>query len=982
MALQKSKIAIPLTEGINTKVDPNQTAIGTLENLENAVMDEPGRIKKRTGYTKVDTLLLDDTEVTDTQRITNYKDELCLFNNTNFYSFSENTNRWTNKGTVSNIFPTSTSIIRNTYQQSNIDSAFISGLNVYAWEDSRNGIRTSIIDSSTGNELLSDTEITSTGIKPKVEFIGNIVYIIFIDGSDIKYRTINPIRPNVINAEVTLVSADVNASNKTYDTTSKDNKIFICWNSSTATLRIKYISENETTSSTIEEAAESPTTAIGLHTDENSRILISYYNGTAVKMLIKNFTLTTNLLTATSIETIANITNVSIGSSSTSSTYSVLYEQSAAATKNHLIRKNTVTLAGSVGTPADFIRSCGLISKQFKQSDNYYTAIIHNSTLQSTIFIVNEDAEIVSKISQGVAGTLQSSGHLTNVSTLNDTTHMIASQIKGRTISEDNTLFSLLGVISTTLDFNIDSKFDNAKLGEQLHTNGGMIQSYDGKEIVEHGFHVFPEDLINDSTATTGGSISDGVYQYSAIYSWTDNKGQQHRSAPSIALDVTLSGGTSTQTQTITVPTLRITEKSNVVIELYRTEDSGTIFYKTTSVSAAVYNDETTDTINIVDTLSDIDLIDNELLYTTGGVLENIAPPAASIIETFGGRIFLAGLEDENKIQFSKIRQEGSPVEFNDSQIINVNPTGGKIVSLAAMDDKLIIFKETSIFYISGDGPNNLGLQDNFISPELISSDVGCKNQKSVVLTPQGLMFKSKKGIYTLTKSLTTEYTGAFVEDYNSSTIKSANLISTKNIVIFLTDSKALVFDYFVGKWITYTNHVGISATSLNDNYYYVRSNNEVYKESSNFTDNGSFIPLKLQTSWISFVGIQAYQRVYRMVILGEYKSKHKLIIKAAYNFLNAYTQQKVVDTADFTSDTTYGSESPYGTGTPYGGTGNKYQIRMNMKTQKCESIKISIEDSQSSSFGEGLQLSNLLFVVGAKRGDFKVSQSTTYGTN
>ena len=57
------------------------------------------------------------------------------------------------------------------------------------------------------------------------------------------------------------------------------------------------------------------------------------------------------------------------------------------------------------------------------------------------------------------------------------------------------------------------------------------------------------------------------------------------------------------------------------------------------------------------------------------------------------------------------------------------------------------------------------------------------------------------------------------------------------------------------------------------------------------------------------------------------------------------------------------------------------YQVRLDMKTQKCESIKVIIEDSQSSEYSEGLQLSNILFVVGSKRGEYKLPTSNTYGT-
>lgn len=977
MALQKQKVSIPLAEGINTKIDPNQRPIGTLENLENVVFDEPGRVKKRTGYDKLDTILLDDTLISDAQRISTYRDELVMFNNTNFFSFSEGTNRWTNKGTVSNIFPTSTSVVRNSFQQSKFDSVHVAGVNVYIWEDTRGGIRSSIVDNITGNELLSDTQISATGTKPRVEFIGDIVFYVYLDGNDLKYRTVNPTQPNTINPEVVVTSdADV-----AFDTGSISAKIFFCWNTTSSSIKLASIDETEVLSSVVEQSGETAT-SINVNSDASERVLVSYANATAAKAFIRSFNLLANIVPPTVVETISNITNTTMINVN-GTDFTVLYEQSASNTYDHRIRKNTINLSAVVGVASDFKRSVGLASKQFSYNNNWYVSVIHSSELQSTTFLLNQNAEVVSKISQGVSGNLISGASLPKVSPVTSDMFLLTSQKKGRTISEENTLFSLLGLISTKLDFEADSKFDNAFLGAQLHTNGGMIQSYDGKEIVEHGFHLFPENLADAGTATTGGNISDGNYQYAAVYSWVDNQGQLHRSAPSPALNISLSGATNTQTQTITVPTLRITEKStDVVIELYRTEATGTIFYKVTSVSSPTYNDQTVDSINIVDTISDTNLIDNEILYTTGGVLENIAPPSASIIETFQGRIFLAGLEDENQIQFSKVRNELSPVEFNDTQIINVNARGGKIVALAAMDDKLVIFKERAIFYLSGQGPNNLGEQNNFIEPELITNDVGCLSQNSIVLMPDGLMFQSQKGIYTLTRNLQIAYTGSPVEHLNNLSVKSANLVTSQNVVIFITEAQALVFNYFIQKWTTYTNHNGISATSLNGIYYYVREDNEVYKQSDTYTDNGSFIKLKLETSWLSFAGTQGYQRVYRMLMLGEYRNPHKLLFKVAYNFVDAFIQEKLIDTGDFTRDNIYGTESPYGSDSPYGGTGNSYQVRLDMKIQKCQSLKIQIEDSQDSNFGEGLQISNLLFVVGAKRGEYKPSQSRIYGTN
>lgn len=981
MPLNKQKVSVPFSQGVNTKIDPNQKPIGTLEVLENAVFDEPGRLKKRKGYDLISAKTIEDTEITTAKRIRAFQDELCLFDNTSMYSFSESTQLWDAKGTVPNIFPSSDPVIRNTYEQSNLDSAHVLGVDVYAWEDGRGGIRASIIDTSTKNELLSDTEITSSGELPRVEAIGTKIFILYIDSTSIKYKTINPAKPKTISSETTLVSSDVDSTDKLFDTATANNKIYISWHSSTNTLKTRSLESDGTASSISEDSSDTPDACISISVDSAGRILIAYSDGSDIKVVIKSPNLTANILAPTSIETISDIVNCTIVENS-SGDYNVYYEQSSSNTYDHLIKVNDVDLAGNTGTASVFLRSCGLLSKAIIRDDIIYTAVIHNSSLQSTIFIVNEDAEVISKISPGLAGDLIDSGILTKLSTIDSDSYLLTSQIKGRNVSEGSSFFSLLGVNSTVLNFNPDVKYDSASLGDILHISGGSIKSYDGSVITEHGFHLFPENLSAGTNASSGGSMSDGTFQYSAVYAWTDNTGKEHRSAPSIPLDVTTSAGGTSQTQEITIPTLRVTQKENVIIELYRTEDAGTTFYKVTSTTSPTYNNKGANSITFTDTLSDSQLISREVLYTTGGVLDNIAPPSASITETFGSRVFLAGLEEGNQIQYSKLRTEGRPVEFNDTLVTNVSSRGGSITALAAMDDKLIIFKETAIFYISGSGPNNLGEQNDFISPELITTDVGCIDQNSITLMPQGLMFKSKKGIYLLSRGLQTTYIGAQVEDFNNLTVKSASSLEDQNVVIFITDENALVYNYLIQRWSVYSNHSGLSSTILNQQFYYVRSNGEIFKQANHYTDAGSYIKLKLETSWISFTGVQGYQRVYRCLLLGEYLGPHKVLVKVAYDFKDAFIQQKIINTADFTDDTAFGENSPFGSGSPFGGSGNLYQMRINMKKQKCQSIKISIEDTQDSQYNEGLQLSNILFIVGSKNTEFKPGQSRIYGTD
>ena len=71
---------------------------------------------------------------------------------------------------------------------------------------------------------------------------------------------------------------------------------------------------------------------------------------------------------------------------------------------------------------------------------------------------------------------------------------------------------------------------------------GGFISMYDSQEITEMNFHLYPEN-ISQNTNNSAGSIAAGTYQYKVIFFWTDARGQIHRSAPSVAVTATPTGG-------------------------------------------------------------------------------------------------------------------------------------------------------------------------------------------------------------------------------------------------------------------------------------------------------------------------------------------------------------------------------------------------------------------------------------------------------
>lgn len=535
--------------------------------------------------------------------------------------------------------------------------------------------------------------------------------------------------------------------------------------------------------------------------------------------------------------------------------------------------------------------------------------------------------------------------------------------------------------------------FQRAILADTLQTNGGFLWAYDGIQPVEHGFHVWPEGVTGGSPGG-GGVSSAGLYAAAFIYEWTDNIGQIYYSAPSNIVQTMLS---SDQQITYTIPTLRITAKQiaappvnrEVQIGCYQTIANGLVLYRVGSVP----NDPTVDTVTFANaTVTDAVLIGNAELYTQPlgptPVLENIEPPAVGAITLFQNRIFAQDSTEPLTLYFSKELVPGNPAEFNDALFISMDPRGGVVTGVFPLDANLIVFKQTSIFYIYGRGPDSTGQQDGYQEPLLITTDCGCISPKSIVNMPQGLMFQSAKGIYLLDHNQQVSFIGAPVRNYARQIATAAVLIPTSNQVRFtLQGGPTLSFDYFLGQWSVFMPMNAIDATIWSGLWTWVDNDGYVLQETPGlFSDRGQWITLRAVPGRYQFGGIQGYQRVWWMLVLGQWQSPHKLKIRFGFNNntdqdgLPVFTQD-IVMTPPIPS--TYGEDSPYGAGTPYGGNAADYQFRFFVGKQKTTALYVSIEDEQipGMAIGEGCSLSSLAFNMGVIGGPRRMPAAASFGS-
>ena len=321
-------------------------------------------------------------------------------------------------------------------------------------------------------------------------------------------------------------------------------------------------------------------------------------------------------------------------------------------------------------------------------------------------------------------------------------------------------------------------------------------------------------------------------------------------------------------------------------------------------------------------------------------------------------------------------------MEFSDVFSIVLNKAR-RITALAEFDQKLIIFEPNQIFYITGNGPTATGAQDDFSPPQVVTGDVGCANTNSLVLMPLGLMFQSNKGIYLLNRSLETVYIGAEVEAYNSLTITSAELIQNENQIRYLTsDGRCLVYDYFYGKWATWTNHQGQGATIWNatGDYVYLRSDGRIFQQSAtSYKDDNDPVEMSLTTSWVKTNGIQGFQRVRRALVLGDFKSTHTLQLEIGHDYQEYLNELHKFDYITDLEVIEYGDSTPFGLegyfGTSSGVADGVYQFRAHCKKQKCQSIRFRISDTEEANPGQAYSISSLMLEVGIRSNSMKLPQ-------
>lgn len=1031
MPLQRRIIQVPYS-GLQTKVDPKIAPMGTYAQVDNFIMNRFPELVKRDG-------LLSIGQNTTPDNITaaySYLNETGVITNNSLYSYSSSLDQYQLKGKTASPIITAKPVISNTYAQTVPDSAITqNGIMGVAWEDSRGGVYLSIKDIVTDTFIVSDVTVSNTAVKPKVVAQGTHLGFLWIEpavGLRIKlYNTLT----NTFNSQHNVSTAV--ASCYTYDTIPCSDNILIVvaeTNAAPDVLKAYYwhVLKDQVGSPT-GNGLSAPTSLLFANSGvlppaitvaenvQKTYITVSVYNDSN-EIYTKAFY--PYLIPITAEKQAAAATTdpgwtIASCVDENNNTY-IFYSSLDTLSTSYQAMVSDNLGTQTIGYNRLFFTQMSVVSKSFFYSGNAYVVLGYESALQSTYFGVRDDGACFGRMFSSLGGGISAKSNSVssfNLSPEKSDTYITALLKTTEIVSSANSYFTSTSVFTEEVFF-APASIDNKVLGKFLNIAGGYLKQYDGSPtIFEQGFHLYPEQPTAVQSVGAG-TIPNGTYSYLACWEWKDNQGQLHRSNTSVPIQISVTGANNTVT--ITVPSLPITNKetrfsdvrSPVIFAVYRTQTNGTTYYRVNQLpNEFVYNDPTANTISFVDTKPDSAIISNSVVYTTGGVFDNITLPATNLMCVAKNRVVVAGTDTEpNRIFFSKQKEEGVAIEFSNELSIIVDSLGGNITAIAAMDDKILIFKESLIYYVAGEGPDPTGNNGSFTIPLLISADCGCVYPQSIVLTGLGIMFLSQKGLYLCDRQLTVSYVGQSLDAITTNPktknpnfqITSAVNLPEQNQVFFTTNgNQVLVFDTFFQLWSTHTlKFRPISSTAFNSQWYPC-GQNETYVSVSGRAKDGDNQPIQssLKTNWINVADLEGFARIYGILVAGDNASlDHTLVMKLYYDF-ETFPREVLKITPNSLDGANYGDDSPYGvgmtagSGNPYGidspyGTevaygvsslytsGNlyggsfdgTYQFLARPKMQKCSSIQIEIYDEfPTGDTTQSFKFTGLSLVVGMK---------------
>lgn len=500
-----------------------------------------------------------------------------------------------------------------------------------------------------------------------------------------------------------------------------------------------------------------------------------------------------------------------------------------------------------------------------------------------------------------------------------------------------------------------DEALPDASWGRQLMIGGDQVQTLAAGAMGDAVPRFYPHSVTLTSGTVTSGALEDGTYNYSFVPAFKYADGRIARGTPSPSVQITTTGGPREVDITFILPQAPQgidDDRQDHVVEVYRTESNGTLFHLVKEVAW-----EADGGYSVTDDSPDSDIADNPILYTTGGILANEAPPSAYDMAVANGRVWIIPAQDRQAVWPSKYPDADSPPAWNASLVLRFEEDAGDLTAVGSLQGRAIVFKHDTVYVVPGEGPDNAG-SGGFGTPEAVSRGIGCTNPRSVIETDEGLWFAHHNRMYLLTPSLQVQPAGSGVgnlEDVDGNAldldeISGATFDSVARAAVwsFTNTETLLVHNVLYGTWTTRDMTAGLVTGTVSHSsttHDGTRLWHTTYDGSSDlFVEDTSRIlsAYELVTPWYKLGSLQGYRRFRRLWILGEALSTQAnsiFEIRARYDFDESASWTVLEDT---TVDLTEGKPFRYGVRMPRQKL-NSIQLKITM-TPEVRAIGMAFE--------------------------------------
>lgn len=460
---------------------------------------------------------------------------------------------------------------------------------------------------------------------------------------------------------------------------------------------------------------------------------------------------------------------------------------------------------------------------------------------------------------------------------------------RNRFRDQDHTSLEVLQPLGLgNLPGNEDRGLDWIVYKGQLVVAGSHLSVLGADGLRESAFLYSPQ-VRRVAKVGTGGKLKPGTYLMKFTYVAIGNDGETIESEPSPALTVICEpdGNPPAETHKITVllDGFYFGKIRDYQLNCYVTEVNGTVYYRVASIPGGARSFEYS--IQLANHIT------KPILYTDSGQDGNAGTQPCEFVEVFDDRLAITGGKYHDRVVFSKPDR----FEFYESEVTARVARGNySINGLKTMDSRLLIFKPDMVLAVAGPGPD-LFSKGAYRPAQELPYKNGLRDQRSLVLTPMGLFYRSLEGTYLIDRGLNLTYIGSAIESDNALNVREAAVMDAESLVVFFTQAKTFAFDYVNKVWHTYTGQGYNAATNFGGVMHYAKGTS-TFVAANVFTEGGTAYNLRFRTAWLNLAGITGFQRVWRATIQANNLGAYSLTLLIRYDYESA-----VGETLTFTAD-------------------------------------------------------------------------------